>query len=53
MNIKARFFAKPFDIFKEEVVKFGNDGYYIYQGVIYYGNRFGIFNVSGQRLFRY
>jgi len=47
-NIKARIYGKPFDIYKEEVVKVGNQGYYLYNGVIYFGCRWLIFIVSSQ-----
>lgn len=40
-NIKARFLAKRYDIYKEQIVEKGNDGYFIYNDKIYYGNRFG------------
>ena len=42
-NIKARLFAKPFCVWKEKVVKKGNDKYYLYNGTIYYGNRLFVF----------
>ena len=45
-NIKARFSANRYDIYKEKIVEKGNDGYFIYNGKIYYGNRFGIFFYS-------
>ena len=47
-NIKARLYAKRYDIHKEEIVKKGNDHYFIYNGIIYYGNRFFIFFYSNQ-----
>lgn len=47
-NIKARFKAKRYDIYKEQVVKKGNDGYFIYNDTIYYGNRFLVFFKSYQ-----
>ena len=47
-NIKARIYAKPYDIYKEEVVKSGNEGYYLYNDTIYYGLRWLVFIVSGQ-----
>jgi hypothetical protein len=46
-NIKARVFCKPFDIYKEDITSNSN-GYYIYNGVIYYGCRFFVFIVSAQ-----
>jgi hypothetical protein len=45
-NIKARFLAKRYDIYKEQIVEKGNNGYFIYNGKIYCGNRFGIFFYS-------
>jgi hypothetical protein len=45
-NIKARFLAKRYHIYKEQIVEKGNDGYFIYNGKIYCGNRFGIFFYS-------
>ena len=45
-KIKARFLAKRYDIYKEQIVEKGNDGYFIYNSKIYYGNRFGIFFYS-------
>jgi hypothetical protein len=47
-NIKARFLASRYDIYKEQIVEKGNDGYFIYNSKIYYGNRFGIFFYSNQ-----
>lgn len=47
-NIKARFKAKRYDIYKEEIVEKGNDGYFLYNDNIYYGNRFGVFFFSYQ-----
>jgi hypothetical protein len=47
-NIKARFLASRYDIWKEQIVEKGNDGYFIYNGKIYYGNRFFIFFYSNQ-----
>jgi hypothetical protein len=45
-NIKARFLAKRYDIYKEQIIEKGNDGYFIYNDKIYYGNRFGVFIYS-------
>ena len=45
-NIKARFKAKRYDLYNEKIVKKGNDRYFIYNGKIYYGNRFFIFFYS-------
>jgi hypothetical protein len=47
-NIKARFKAKRYDIWKEQVVEKGNDKYFIYNDKIYYGNRFFVFFYSEQ-----
>ena len=47
-NIKARLNAERFDIYKEQVVENGNDGYFIYNGKIYYGDRLGVFFYSNQ-----
>ena len=47
-NIKARIHAKRYDIYKEVVVAKGNNGYFIHNGVIYYGNRFVVFFYSNQ-----
>jgi hypothetical protein len=45
-NIKARFLANRYDVWKEKIVEKGNNGYFIYNGKIYCGNRFGIFFYS-------
>ena len=47
-NIRARFKAKRFDIYKEKIVKSGNEGYFIYEDTIYYGNRWSVFFESDQ-----
>jgi hypothetical protein len=47
-NIKARFKAKPYNIYKQEIVKKGNEGYFIYNDKIYFGNRFLFFFYSSQ-----
>lgn len=47
-NIKARFKAKRYDIYKQQIVKKGNNGYFIYNDTIYYGNRFLVFFYSAQ-----
>jgi hypothetical protein len=47
-NIKARFKAKPYDIYKQKIVKKGNEGYFIYNNKIYFGNRFFVFFYSDQ-----
>lgn len=50
-NIKARIYSKRWRIYKEEIVKIGNDGYFMYNGCIYYGNRFCVFFRSNQLIF--
>jgi hypothetical protein len=52
-NIKARLFAKRYNIWKEEIDSTHKEGYYIYNDVIYFGNRLGVFFISGQKRFRY
>jgi hypothetical protein len=47
-NIKARFLAKKFNIYTEKIVDKGNGGYFLYNGKIYYGNRFLVFMLSHQ-----
>ena len=47
-NIKARIYAKPYDIYKEQVVGSKNEGYYLYNNTIYYGLRWLVFIVSSQ-----
>lgn len=47
-NIKARLFANKFDIYRECIVEKDNDGYFIYNNIIYYGSRFGVFFKSEQ-----
>ena len=47
-NIKARIHAKRYDIYKEVIVRKGNDGYFLYNDTIYFGNRFGVFLYSQQ-----
>lgn len=42
-NLLARIFGKKYDIWTEQVVDCGNDGYFLYDGKIYYGQRFGVF----------
>lgn len=39
-NIKARLFAKRFNILKEEIDANDKEGYFIYNKQIYFGNRF-------------
>jgi hypothetical protein len=52
-NIKARLFAKRYNIWKEEIDSTHKEGYYIYNDVIYFGNRLGVFFISCQKRFRY
>ncbi len=47
-NLKAWIYGKPFDIYSAEVVKSGNGGYYLYNGLIYYGCRWFVFIKSEQ-----
>jgi hypothetical protein len=51
-NIKARLFAKRFNIWKEKIDVNDKEGYFIYNKQIYFGNRFFIFFKSYQILFR-
>jgi hypothetical protein len=51
-NIKARLFAKRFNIWKEEIDVNDKEGYFIYNKQIYFGKRFFIFFKSNQILFR-
>jgi hypothetical protein len=51
-NIKARLFAKRFNIWKEEIDANDKEGYFIYNKQIYFGNRFFVFIKSNQILFR-
>jgi hypothetical protein len=51
-NIKARFKAKRFNIWTEEIDLKNRDGYFIYKGNVYFGNRFGIFFRSYGILFK-
>lgn len=48
MNLKARMYAKRFNIWTEKIDESNKEGYFIYDGVIYYGNRFLVFFVSYQ-----
>lgn len=55
-NIKARLFSKPYDIYKEEIVKNSDkrktsNGYYIYNDELYYGNRFFVFFESAVAIY--
>jgi len=47
-NIEARLFAKKFNIYTAKIVDKGNNGYFLYNGKIYYGNRFLSFMLSHQ-----
>jgi hypothetical protein len=49
MNLKARIYAKRFNIWTEEIDELNKEGYFIYNGVIYFGNRLGVFFVSHQK----
>ena len=51
-NIKARFKAKRFNIWTEEIDLKNREGYFIYNGDVYYGNRFGVFFRSYQILLK-
>ena len=51
-NIKARFKAKRFNIWSEEIDLKNREGYFIYNGNVYFGNRFGIFFKSSQILLK-
>ena len=48
INLKARIYAKRFNIWTEQIDKSNKEGYFIYDGVIYFGNRFLVFFVSNQ-----
>jgi hypothetical protein len=50
-NIKARFKAKRFNIWTEKIELTNREGYFIYNGQVYFGNRFGVFFKSCQILF--
>ena len=51
-NIKARFKAKRFNIWSEEIDLKNREGYFIYNGNLYFGNRFGVFFRSYQILLK-
>jgi hypothetical protein len=51
-NIKARFKSKRFNIWTEEIDLNNSEGYFIYNGHVYFGNRFGVFFKSSQILFK-
>jgi len=51
-NIKARFKAKRFNIWTEQIDLKNREGYFIYNGNVYFGNRFGIFFRSYQILLK-
>ena len=50
-NIKARFKAKRFNIWTEQIELTNREGYFIYNGQVYFGNRFVFFFKSHQILF--
>jgi len=45
---KAMQYAKRFNIWTEQIDKSNKEGYFIYDGIIFFGNRFGVFFVSNQ-----
>jgi hypothetical protein len=49
-NIKVRFKAKRFNIWTEKIDLENREGYFIYNGQVYFGNRFGVFFKSCQIL---
>lgn len=56
--LKARLYAKPFDIYNEKIIsnpKFKtNDGkYWIHKDQIYFGHPLGVFFKSNQKMFKY
>ena len=51
-NIKARLKAKRFNIWTEEIDSKNREGYFIYKGNVYFGNRFGVFFRSYQILWK-
>lgn len=51
INLKARIYAKRFNIWTKQIDKSNKEGYFIYDGIIYFGNRLGVFFVSSQNLF--
>ncbi len=50
-NIKARLYAKRFNIWTEKVDPSNREGYFIYKDKIYFGNRWFVFFESCQTLF--
>jgi hypothetical protein len=50
-NIKARFKAKRFNIWTEQADPSNREGYYFYNGKVYFGNRWFVFFESCQPLF--
>jgi hypothetical protein len=50
-NIKARFKAQRFNIWTEKIDPSNKEGYYFYNGKIYFGCRWGVFFESSQILF--
>lgn len=51
-NIKARFKAKRFNIWTEQIEPTNRKGYFFYNGKVYFGNRWGVFFESYQVLFK-
>ena len=48
INLKARIYAKRFNIWTEKIDIYDREEYYIYDGIIFFGNRLGVFFVSNQ-----
>ena len=48
INLKARIYAKRFNIWTEKIDIYDREKYYIYDGIIFFGNRLGVFFVSNQ-----
>lgn len=51
-NIKARIFAKRYNIWQEKIDANDKDGYFIYNKKIYFGNRFFVFIKSNQKMMK-
>jgi len=51
-HLKARLFAKRFNIWTEEVDESNKEGYFIYNGNLYFGNRYLVFFRSYQILYK-
>lgn len=51
-NIIARFRSKRFNIWTEQIDPTSKDGYYFYNGKIYFGNKWFVFFESAQFFFR-